>query len=244
LAEPPFTIAADGDEPERRYWELFAADSFPSYETFWAAKIVPLTYRTSERTNIGLRPQPELDAIGKTEEDVTVAQLHLTVLLHLGRVFDLLEQAPLNRHSFTESFVGLTGASDVGDELLQRRATPGTYPPWDEKAGRRAREAWRMAHDDPLRQIRAYRNRLVHGRVVPELHVTRSGVGLPPQKTVEFPRIEKVDDYLDWRKAQTQDPILVRFVVNDFREGRAIVRDAWERVVSHTETAWQTHLLA
>jgi hypothetical protein len=238
----PFTIAKDGESHEQRYWALFAADAFPSYEAFWAAEIVPLTNRTRDRRDVRIRSQAELDAIGKSEEDVTVAQLHLT--LQLGRVYELLGRPALDRYSFTESFVALTGASDVGDELLQRRETPRVYPAWNEKAGSRARRDWRKTHDDPLADIRAYRNRLVHGRVVPELNVTHRGFGLPPRKTLQFPRIEKVDEYLDWRKAQTIDPILVRFVVNDFREGRAIVHDSWERVVSYFETAWHTHLLS
>ena len=241
LAEPPFTIAADGDVHERRYWSLFAAEAFPSYEVFWAAEIAPLIYRTRDRKNLYFQNHEELEAIGKTSEDVTVAQLHYTLLLHLGRMFDLLEDPAFDRYSFAESFVALTGASDVGDELLQRRKTPGVYPAWDEQEGSRARRDWRDAEGDPLRDIRAYRNRLVHGRVVPEVHVERRGLGLPTKQTLEFPRIEKVDDYLDWRMAQ--DPARSPFVVNDFREGRSIVRDAWERVVSHTETAWQTHLL-
>jgi len=49
-------------------------------------------------------------------------------------------------------------------------------------------------------------NRLVHGRVLPEIYVERSGLSLPPKQTSEFPRIEKVDNYLDWRRAQ--DPAL------------------------------------
>lgn len=241
MPDPPFTIPTDGDGYERRYWDLFAAESFPSYETFWAAEVVPLTYRTSERDNIAFRPQDKLRRIGKTSEDVTVAQLHYTVMLNLGRVFDLLHGEGFDRYSFAESFVWLTGASDVGDELLQRRKTPGDYEAWDEDAGRRARREWRGTESNPLRDIRAYRNRLVHGRVVPEQHLTMSGLGRPPEKTLRFPRIERVNEYLDWRRAQ--DPRRVRMAIDEFQEARALVTEAWERVVAWAEESWQEHLL-
>jgi hypothetical protein len=242
MADPPFTIPANGDDNERRYWEAFAGEHFSSYEAFWATEVLPLTYRTSERVDFRLRPQDELTQIGRTSEDVTVAQLHYTLLLNLGRVFDLLQREHFDRYEFVESFVWLTAASDVGDELLQRRKKPGEYEAWDEGAGARARRAWRKSEDDPLRDIRGYRNRLVHGRIVPELHVTERGFGREPTTTLCFPRIERVDDYLDWRLAQYLRPAPV--VVNDFQSARSIVSKAWERVVSWAESSWRKHLLS
>jgi hypothetical protein len=55
---------------------------------------------------------------------VAIAQLHYTLLLHLGRVWQLLEQGlafdagpasgqGFDQHHFFESFTRLSGASDV-----------------------------------------------------------------------------------------------------------------------------------
>jgi hypothetical protein len=153
-------------------------------------------------------------AAGFTVEDVAIAQLHYTVLRHLGRVFELLDDAraftttsylanpPFGREEFFESFTRLSGVSDVADELLSRRSNPGAYDPWNERDGADARRAWRSNGPDPLQPVRAYRNRLVHGRVVPEVYLDLLGPhGRVVGQTLLHPRLEGVDRYLDWRTA-------------------------------------------
>jgi hypothetical protein len=186
VAAEPYTLAADGDLEERRYWPLFVRHQFPSYEEFWVKRIVPLTNRTRFRQDVSFRSSSELNPLGYRDEDVAVAQLHYTLLLHLGRVFDLLTEGqafthptPLfgrafGRHEFFESFTRLSGANDVADEILARRQAPGSFEAWSETHGSNARRNWRQTQGDPLRPIRAYRNRLVHGRVVPEFSGPRS----------------------------------------------------------------------
>ena len=82
---------------------------------------------------------------------------------------------------YPASAVALTPALAV-PSLLERRRTrgSGTYSAWDEKAGGRARRAWRDREGDPLTDVRAYRNRLVHGRVMPQLGVQVVEVGPAP----------------------------------------------------------------
>lgn len=87
-----FTIEADGDESETRWWPKWTRDHFPSYQTFWAARIAPLTYRIEDRQEIHFQTSARLAASGFSDEDVAVAQLHYAVLQHLGRVFDLLDK--------------------------------------------------------------------------------------------------------------------------------------------------------
>lgn len=134
----PFTIPTDGDDEERNWWPQWTAHYFPSYEAFWVARVVPLTYRVKHRGNIRFQTTAELAAAGYTDEDVAVAQLHYTLLRHLGRTFGLLDDVhaftspvPLanafGRDQFFECFTRLSGASDVADELLARRADPGKY---------------------------------------------------------------------------------------------------------------------
>jgi hypothetical protein len=273
----------DGDSAERRYWDEFVAERFPSYEAFWLAHVVPLTRRARDRREISFRSCEDLGT--DADEAVTVAQLHYTTLIHLGRVHDLLH--PQNRvwhpaselralpgpgsavldttalsatqgpepsgsasfsearyrasssardvdfdfDRFTEAFVRLAAASDTADEVLERQGTPGTYKPWNEGQGMSARSAWRRKHGDPLRRIRGYRNRLVHGRIVPRL-LERGGS--------KYPRLDMVDEYLDWRRAGPESYV---GVLQDFERGDVIVSDAWDQAVTYVETNWSTHLL-
>jgi hypothetical protein len=247
----PFTIEHDGDELEKEQWRFWAQRRFPSYETFWAARIVPLTYRVRDRSNIRFQTPAELTLSGHSDEDVAVAQLHYTLLVHLGRVFALLDDAraltdpspranrPFGRDQFFESFARLSGASDVADELLARCERPATYDAWNEAHGNAARRSWRESHPDPLHRVRAYRNRLVHGRVVPETYVDAlDPQGRPVGSLLLYPVLGSVDAYLDWRvafaAAAAPSP--------DFAEAALVAADAWNEVVAYVETAWQTHL--
>jgi hypothetical protein len=255
VPERPFTIEEDGDETEKRWWPQWTRDRFPSYETFFVARIVPLTYRVKERTNIRFQTTAELATAGYTDEDVAVAQLHYTLLLHLGRVFELLDDSraftrpsetpvreQFGRDQFFESFTRLSGASDVSDELLARRASPGAYDAWDEGQGAEARRSWRKANPaDPLRPVRSYRNRLVHGRIVPEIYLqAKDKEGRVVGDALYYPRLEKVDDYLDWRVAFDANSAAVH---PDFDDAALIVLESWERVVKHVEEAWRQHLV-
>jgi hypothetical protein len=246
----PVTIATHGDHTEQDCWHLWTERHFPSYEAFWVERVEPLRVPGG----IELQSDAYLSAAGFTSEDVTVAQLHYTLLMHLGRTYVLIDEArgftersarpnrAFGRDEFFETFTRLSGASDVADELLARRANPGDYDAWKEAQGKRARYDWRKEHPDPLREIHAYRNRLVHGRVVPELYVkTVNAQGYETGVLLLYPRLGKADSYLDWRiafdlaKGDTWPP--------DFAEAAVIAAGAWERVVAYVETAWQEHLL-
>jgi hypothetical protein len=289
-------LSTDGDSLEQYYWNEFIADRFPSYEAFWLAGVVHLTRRSVDRRDIRFLSPDELAATGRarTDEEVAVAQLHYTTLIHLGRVYGLLRgsepvpgarprvlpgpgsavldtralsatefvglvpsgmafvepgersasrsephtpslkpAADLDFDVFTEAFARLAAASDVADELLGRRAAPGKYPPWDESKGKQARWDWRNTHGDPLKPIREYRNRLLHGRVLPRL-IERG--------TSKYPRIDKVNDYLDWRQALGQEAHAA--VLTDFDQGHVVVSDAWDQAITYVETTWSKHLLA
>src|SRR4051812_38866869 len=86
-------LATDGDPSEQHYWGAFLADHFSSYEAFWLDNVVPLTGRDADRPDVHFRSREELAG---RDKEVTVAQLHYTTLLHLGRVYDLLHR-PLTR---------------------------------------------------------------------------------------------------------------------------------------------------
>jgi hypothetical protein len=68
------------------FWKGFARTRFPSRESFWLENVVPLTYRGVVRENIRFRGDDEPRRAEFGHEDVAIAQLHYTLLLHLGRV--------------------------------------------------------------------------------------------------------------------------------------------------------------
>jgi hypothetical protein len=140
---------------------------------------------------------------------------------------------PIQFDQFIEAFARLSSANDVADELLQRYASRGMYAPWDEREGKKARWDWRKDHGDPLKPLRTYRNRLVHGRVPPGIE--------RPRWVVMYPRADKVGDYLDWRPAL--DPATQHKALADFDSATSIVSKAWTRVVEYVETRWADHLV-
>lgn len=231
-----FALATDGDLFERRYWSQFLEVRFPSYERFWLQSVVPVTRRVIDRSDVRLLSDTELAAAGRTHEDLAIAQLHYTVMVHLGRARDLTSET-LDRWTFAEVLVRLTGASDCADELLERATNRGTYDAWSEDAGRRARNRWRDVHGRPLATIHEYRNRLVHGRVVPEVTTPDPQSG---ERIFIYPRLDRVNEFLDWRVVfEDLHGVLAR---GDFAPAQTIGRDAWNQVIDYCNASWEAHL--
>jgi len=238
-----YTLIYDGDPVEKHYYDLFVARDFPSYEAFWQQFVTPLSRRPID---IHLLDDEKLAREGKTAHDVCIAQLHYSVLLHLVRTYDLM-QLPLPGPS--ELLFGLTalcGAQDLAFELLERFQHRSRYAAWPrmKKGGLRddgeeAQRNWQRAHGQPLSEIRFYRNRLVHGRVPPQIAVTDAGGNIVAYK---LPRIGKESGYFDWRTVNaaasgSQPP------PDDFADAAAILTEAWTATTGYLEESWKTHLL-
>jgi hypothetical protein len=222
-----YTIAEDGDSVERAAWAAFAARDFPSYETYWLRSVVDLTKRPEPG---GFRPRAELEAMGKTDHDVCLAQLHYTVLGHLQVAYDLWQQRPpLAFVDFVHLIVRLSAAGDVAHEFLGRLAEPGAYDPWSEDAGKRARLKWRGLHPE-LEDIHNYRNRLLHGRWLMGVQVP----GWPGD--IWLPMIGHFID-LDWRDI-TENFDRERFG-REFDRTQNIAAVAWRTVVEYLESNWR-----
>jgi len=221
-------LESDGDPYEREAQAAFARDEFPAYELLWHVYVVPLTNRP---TSIDFKSDEELAEIGRGREDLCNAQLHYTVLRHLLRVFRLREADSLrDEDSFTEAIVRLSAVTDVADELLQRATTPGEYAAWEE--GQAARKRWRKHNNNHLQHLRDYRNRLLHGRLLPhvEFHYNPE-----EEKIILVPVMGREGAYLDWRVKWD--------VANDFDDAHVIVDRAWREVLDYLAREWANTLM-
>jgi hypothetical protein len=229
---PPFRLPTHGDVVERSAWQDFLRDEFPEYETFWQVFVVGLTERVKDGYGIGFRPQVELDADGRPEWHVAVAQLHYTTLLHLVRVFGLRQEPIRDRDALIEAIARLSAATDTAFELLGRcRALGKQYAPWSETAGGKARAAWqkrgRGKHmsPGPLAPVRGYRNTLLHGRARAH-YKAHDG-------TILCPSFEQMADAADWRNAEQSETVRA----ND------LVDRGWAQVLSYLSRTWRAELV-
>lgn len=236
-----YTLAEHGDSVEQQYWDRFLQDEFPSYETVWASYIVPLTGRPDF---FGFKSDSELAKIGRGPEDMCNAQLHYTTFTHLVRAHQLKGEGFTIFDPFIEAVVRLAAATDVADELLERVTHRGKFTPWEE--GPEARKAWREANSYPMQDLRNYRNRLLHGRLVPCVNVTQlnqivRGVLIPtPRQIIRVPRIGVEQQYLDWREIVGRSPD--DLPVGNLNDGEAVVEDAWTRTLAYLEREWSSTL--
>jgi len=225
----------DGTSFEKKYYNLFLVNEFPSYERFWFNFIVPITNRPA---NIYLKTDQELDAMGRRNHDVCIAQLHYSVLMHLARVYDIKSLRPLNMNGLIEGMVRLVGAQDVAFELLERYINPDTYDPWistgkgELKGGREARISWQNKKKKPLQNIRDYRNHLVHGRITPSII----------DKDCYIPRIGLENKYFDWRLV-TNNPNIRQLIGEDFIISNVVLKNAWVQTIKYIETNWSDNLV-
>lgn len=181
--------------------------------------------------DIGFRSDAELWAVGKCHEDICLAQLHYTVLVHLGEASGLRRAHGIGAENLTHAVVRLSAATDVADELLGRWTWRGSFKPWDERDGDRARRRWREGGRSELAGLRKSRNRLLHGRVLPLMQ--EDGVCC-------YPRFGRESRYLDWRDVTgTQGWNLVR----DFATTDSLLDGAWKAVLDYLETQWRDRLL-
>jgi hypothetical protein len=227
-------LATDGDALEQREARAFVETMFPSYERFWIAFVLPLRIPGEIRICAD-RDLPR----GKGPHDVSVAQLHYSVLKHLSRLFRLTSGDPTSEDDLIEAVSRSCAASDIAFELLERFKNPTKYEPFVEEGtkgkpgGREARREWRTSQNGPLDEIYNYRNRLLHGRLLPTI-ATGAGARL------RVPRLGRETLYVDWRAVQSAQP---NALATDFMEVKAVLADVWDRLIQYLENAWMTHLL-
>ena len=227
-----YRLAIDGDDLERHYWGLFVKDQFPSYEMFWLKFVVPLTNRPG---NINFKTDTGLAKINKSKLDISIAQLNYSIFRHLMRCFDIsiaLEKSTgveQQLNFLQEGIIRLVGAQDNAFELLERINKPCCYDPFSEKDGEIARKTWQQNKKYPLRDIRNYRNNLIHGRLLP---------GIIDGSRLCLPKIGKESKYLDWRLVTELSNKREEYK-KDFISVLNILKGVWNETVSYLESNWK-----
>jgi len=221
-----YVLEKDGDHVEQVSWSLFLRKDFPLYEKFWQDKVAPTTNRPS---NNGFKTNEELSKIGLGEKDILYAELHYTILSHLLRVFELKNSHNLTDDQFIEALVRLCAAIDLAEELLGRICSDRDYELWSARAGIDARRAWRSQHgNDDLELVRNYRNRVLHGAVVPKVKINS-----PNSVHTRIPKLDKIDEYLDWRKV-----MVLNRSSDDIISPEELLSDAWKVILSYINDNW------
>lgn len=225
---PAFLLAKDGDALEQQFARTFLSD-FPAYEQFWISHVAPLTNRPH---NINAKTDVELALIGKGPEDIAITYLHYTVLRHLTHCYQNRRNAISSIDAFTNCMIRLSSSLDPADELLSRWKNRGRDP-WCEKAGEAARRAWRVRGGpaSATEPVRRYRNKLLHGRINPTLHMIDPTSG---REEMWAPKLNKEGRYADWRSEPSW---------SDFAPLDDILLESWSIVTGYLEHQWQTVLL-
>ncbi len=232
-----YNLAVDGDYYEQKYWDIFIKDQLQCYEDFWLKNVVSLTNRPKD---IHFKTDEELKIIGKTANDVCIAQLHYSILRHLIRVFDILKKNLINHDDLIDGMTRLSGSLDLVFELLERFGNPTDYDPWLEKrknknnGSKEACAAWQKMNLYPLQEIKNYRNFLVHGRILP---------GLVKERNFCLPKIGEEKEYFDWRKITNPENRL-KLNLDDFVPIVDILNISWVKVLEYINLQWNKVLLS
>lgn len=234
-----YTLAEHGDGFEQIAWPAFLQREFPAYQEYWQRYVVPLTNRPRD---VQLQDDASLAALGKGPEDVAMAQLHYTVFRHLLLAHAIRQTSPIREAEMFMGLSALVGSHDVAFELLERFTHRGNYDPWLEgrpigsktkNSGQDAQSAWKRANKYPLQVIRDYRNKVVHGRVMPRF---TDGMKM------WVPSMVAVDKYCDWRTVTAPDAA-AKIPAGDFEPADAILEHAWRETLTYFEQTWHAVLL-
>jgi len=235
------TLIKDGDAFEKHYWNAFLRTEFPSYESYWAKRIVPMTNRPH---NIHFKDSTSLTTAGYTADDICKAQLHYTTFRHLVRAYEIVNflktknQTIFDTDILAEGLFHITGAQDVAFEFLQRVSEPNTFDPWAPKksaslenspASQEAQTKWKKNNGYPLQEIREYRNHLTHGRMSPNLQANTK---------ILLPKIGFENAYLDWRLITDWNSGSQNRVKTDFDSLDNILTVAWKKTMHYFELEW------
>jgi hypothetical protein len=243
-------LAEHGDDFEKFYWPKFIRDEFPEYAEFWRKFVQP---QREGPESVWFKQGSPSEAPSVANR-VIVAQLHYSTFMHLVNVYEI-KHSPVSFvagsnsvsevarliGTFSDAIVSLSSATDTADELLERVLLETRYKPWSEWESMKARKKRR--NPDPLPTLHNYRNRLVHGPLIPQrvVRLVDEADGVRKLRSIElsFPKFEKLSETIDWRKFQHGEVI-----ETDFALARVLVGEAWTMVLDYLRSEWTSNLLS
>ena len=122
--------------------------------------------------------------------------------------------------------------------------------------GREPRSSARVAEGNnyPLKPLRDYRNRLLHGRIPPVIEVEVKGSlpwelvyvpSAPQRHFIAVPRIGHETKYLDWRKVVGEPNVALQAlrVDTDFAMAQNVLSNASRDVLAYLQQTWTSTLV-
>ncbi len=245
-----FQISADGDYFEKKGYGPFLQTKLPSYESFWQSFIVPITNRSFNVHDIGMKTDEDLNRqfpsehINKAHERVIIAQLHYSAFRMMLRAYECIPNADTEPSTFEMFFSSIYSALDISAELFGRYARFRSdkiifADPFDpqgaEKESKKIRKGWQQKHKYPkdINELRTYRNLMVHGHLFGVIQNPDSGC-------FTYPKPEIIKSYLDWRSVKSANK---SHIISDFLSGKLIAERSFDLVINNLEKLWQDHLI-
>lgn len=214
-----FTLANHGDRYERLWWPLLR-NELPQYETFWRKHIIPLTNRIdpgippSDGKWIGFRDDPKIDS------DVeAMARSHYSTFYFLARATLVIKYEP--QLYFEDAFALLAAATENFERFVKV---------WHRRLVKRlslSKISVPVANVESrqvIKEIREYRNVLLHAPVLGRAHYLNSEF-LPKKQF-----LKKVEQ--SWRFASNLRE-------ESFEEGRGLVQRLRSGLLSELTSDWQ-----
>ncbi len=243
-----FKLAIDGDECEKKAYDLFLRDKFPSYEAFWSNFVVELTNRPNDvhlKSDVDLGTIFQRESVKQLHQRVAISQLHYSVLRMLLKAWKCMEKSERDVSEVENFFSSIYSAIDISAELFNRFYDmkegvcdgPDPFDPQScESDSLRRRKNWQKNHDYPedVQELRTYRNLMHHGQAFGSLITPQAG-------NIALPKPAEVKKYLDWRNVGAS---WESSGIRDFLYAKDIVKDAFDCVLSFLETEWRKHLLS
>lgn len=236
-----YTLGKDGDQLEQYACKVsLLPDRFPSYSVFWESFVVPLTYRPK---SVLIRKDSDLsfDAI-TSHSRICIAQLHYSVLANLIAAWDIMTKkisytsSGVDLSSLTHFFMNIFAAIDIAEELVVRYKDLQSrkFAPWDDESIIPARREFQKTEPVEIKSMRVYRNRLVHGRLLPGFKMWPDG------KDSFVPKIGMEKSYLDWRKITTPtEPTNT----SEFQTQDSLMNESFELTTTYLDKMWKDNLI-
>ena len=229
-----------GDDFEKAYWPVLLEPEFPQYAAFWSRFVRPLR---EDPDGIRLRREENSRNLTQTtalSSPSCTTRLSCTWSARTRR--DAIRRPSSFRQRLSPTYPGSTHASraplppssatDTADELITRMRDD-SYFAWDERKSQAARLSRRIPVD-PMQPLHRYRNRLMHGPVIPHSLVPVIDASGDTAVTLTLPRLDKVRDVLDWRSFQHGEVDAA-----DYAPAHSIFDHAWTDVMAYLRSEWR-----